>query len=1645
MPQFDPRLFALGAGAITGGYLMSSNNDPLSIGGGAFIGASVGALGNFTVPSLENMLSVKNKELPMPNAATSSLRMTEEKEKILNQANTIISSGNSTFTGAFDPEKPFSTLSGTSFAEFSKTVNNTNNPMELRRIQLALAQQTDSIGVNVRDIKIAPTQMIRSLKIAEDSSEVERASAFKDYARNELGFAGREDALHSYYLNFKSLLNRPGEMELSDGNLKIAGLEPIPLYSTIGKRGNQIRAHVSGNNVFTSSAVNLYGEAKLNNTPTEATARALGLDMADKFNAKALDDMVKGLEGVMPDEAIGMLGNAGLSDEKLNEIIKLVKEKFQSHSSNLSGQYAEKKNLKDLIPTDYDRNLYGSTDITHTLNINNGRLNLDEPIKKISNYSKDGQKSQYQKLRQLIEQGNPVFTRAGVKPENNGLYRNSNYKENILNINTPSNRNAAAGSRGHAVTNDFDNSFEHLVNKLNLKTQYGSSIAVPRLAVDIDKFNKIAPDVLGSSNAIGDGFSLGNLEHFNDISIVENIKINAHANSEGNMLITNPVAKRLLTDKSATLQGLKDEVDSFDFDIADDSTHSSSMREMRDAFYAKPGDVAGYGNDGLPKVLKNTFDSYELIGVDLVSDGERTKTQMLYKGRMNAGAQSIIKMFGVDAKTQVGMIDSMNFGKAATIASMLNSGALSFNDQGKTLLHGTEITTPELKRAFNSPNLGDAFIQHIIKKGGTRLTNEQILDYNQSIMRHSMDVGMISDIKDSGQALHGKIAEDLIANTYTSGINTELHDVLKAHYDINRGSNIAINEDLAQALGKIGTTFSQEKAASSTVLAALMNQRQNFKSMFDNNDIVGVKKQAGILGIRVPKTPTFQNFSPLFDKYGASIVKTYSNPQDILTVLQDARQFSKLVPLFKNVNNQLPNMSYGIGSPDLRLEGVLGSATENKAMSWNSQLQLKYSGLTNEDLNLFGSHNSGKLSDFHAILSMQDVNTRSINGAINDLNGEAVRRAIGESSDTRRAALAAVGVKIDDSYGTYNLNFAGNRAGVKSIPIPLENTSVFASFPNGKTGEVANPKSIGTIGRIIDLDMKYKNARTIQEKKAIEEQLDANITLLTNTISKNHLFSETNSLPKTVMSRESNSSVYSNVAPIGGNIDRLTTALESEGESTSIGAVSSTGAISRLRAAGFDVKDHKDLMKNYVEHINIGGVKAMRLKTSNGNPFFSIMTREPSTGPGSTRMLQYILDNTIDKSSEALHISPKNDLYKLLQLGDYDGDHVPEFFPNYKKNVMPVFNKLSKVNKDLESVKGFAQYLGIKGKSTAVPSILDTFKLHSTKNYDEVLEEYTKTLFNSSEQAGISKRIAPAATKIAAGINNSIAEYGIQDVSRTNAARIMSHYLVENLIKTKHMDAVKFAQSGGVTDIERLSSLRSNFKNNNDVNGDYLKTLHSHLESMVDPAIKGTPHEAIHKQAIEDIIASERLHATSEKINTIEGSGLQGASYDDQLKGLREIATGKNANQTILNTVDSLETPLADRARMGYDILKTSIRRNIQDNKKLLSAGLGGLALTALMTQKAPDFSRSAANANPSRMAMEPARDHGADQEKTNRQYVDGYDLHKATSYILPPQQQKYATGIQANYIGNRNNFNNNIKTSVFGDNTPDTVRVELY
>lgn len=1685
MKKIDIQTYAAGIGAVAGAYSMSSDNDLLAAAAGASIGGLVGLNGKFTLPNYDNMIQ-NNKGIALPNQAMSSLALQNAREEILSRANVILNSSVTNYSGAFDPTKPFSSLSKNNLKELSDIVYKTNDIVEIRRMSNALSQRADSVGLNSNSINMPVTQLSRSTRITENVSEIDREKAFKDHLRTSLGYV--DDAeIHNKYLKFKPLLNKVGTHTLQEGTLQISGMEPIKLFSPLGTEG--VYGHISNNNIYLSNDINPFGVAKLDRMTPKAVADALGIQVTNAFN---LQGMLDSTEGLLPDDYIAMLSHSDkIGEDQLNKIIKNVNESNLKYDASLSGQYVLSRDNTSLQVNDFHKNIQGRTDFGATLNLdinssNQVVLDIENPVRRLSTTSINGTVSEKTRLGRMIAQDSPVNMKEGVKPDYATEFANSRFNRSIINLESPANRNSAAAVRESVYKkvnpSTLDINFNSLVKDLNLNMQYGGALAIPRLSVPMELYNPIAARLLGAHTSIADGFSNANSKITSNIQLQEFRKVEILADAAGDYgIIENNTLKNILQG-NIDLKAVQNTIEKYsnitESDISGykkDFTlkvgDSPLEREIKLAFKNSSDSAAiekfyidrkrratqfdidltfgadqtvGYTPEGLPVRTSKDLESFKLksINMEEMSEG-KPKIVMTLEGTSTLSNSPVSKIFGLDTKTQVTHLENQEFIKSGLVAELVNRGEIIDTGTGYQTIKGMRSYT----------NLENLFSKSV----GTMLKDPLFQDknYYRTLSRTLRDsVGIITDVSDSGQNVFREIKDSIVSGTNTTKMDDRLYDLLMKGYNTD-------NKNLT-SLSKLGVTLTSSKASSSTILESLLSfkeqTRENIKSLktslFTNaygNELNLVKANLSVLGIdtldNVDVTDSKalataintveRRFNVSYATFSNNMVSYFNDPiKKLDTLATNPEEYFKFLPVLQPTKSE--NISLSIGTPSRRLEGVLGSATENKSMSQNAQLQLLYSGLDVEDLSVFGKHNPAKLTDLHSLIQMKNIASESVNEQLSQVPQQAFQRALSVQSDGRREALKNIGVDIKGAYGVYNLSTP--MLGYKSIPIPLETSSIFGSTYIADTNSYRNPMGIRMIRDIIETDTLLANTNNATEQQVLTTKLQGQLEQFDSDVVKAHIFSSTNPLPKSATRLDSRRSMLNNVAPSAGNLDDFLEARKAQGLHQSFAEVSIGGAIERLRSAGFKVKDAQDLMTNYTETVNTGGIEVTRLKTKSANPFFSVINREPATGPGSTRVLEYILNTDFQENDMSLRLSWKDKLYKYLQFGDFDADHVAEFFPDSRNpKTQEVYNKLIPIAEKLTTMTTYGENLGVKGGEKSLTSLLDFLK--GSQDYSGAIQDFFSEAQIGNEQAGLRKQVAPAATRLASALNNSLDLAGLS-FEDAMPARVLSHYTVENLIKSAHSSTEKF-RNKPTTDIEELEYKRTLFKQGRDSNNEYLKSLRGFLDSMLKPNASNQVQQ-MHQEAVDNVIKAETLYASKDILNTMELNQSRNKTGIEVLQDVQDVLAGNNSSASVLNTED-VATPVDARIKRGYNEILQTVKKNAMENKKLLALGGGALLATGLLTQENPALSSSArAEANPSAMMLRPVQD---SIESNNTQITDaiqGLDLNRATDYILPDKRHKNSYVIDGQYQG-KDAYRQAMRTSIFGSNNIDSARIETY
>ena len=1099
-------------------------------------------------------------------------------------------------------------------------------------------------------------------------------------------------------------------------------------------------------------------------------------------------------------------------------------------------------------------------------------------------------------------------------------------------------------------------------------------------------------------------------------------------------------------------------------DLIQHNEEAKGSRSAYHAMYPQAGSRLGNNADLTDVNLKESYRFLEFDGTTKVlsqsADDTREAIQFMYKGYNLAGYEEISKFFGTASKEQVRHLDEETFSRIGFLHMMGKEGKL-------TMKNGAFQIALENQKPFlikQSQLRATDFIGELRKAG---IADESIA-FVQSKLDFFKGVGTISEDGGSGMKAGEKLANTLLKfngkdpEVTEDAVRKLISSSTLGDAVLNRIKAGNLSENQIKGLSNAVISLSSERATADYLLttATSIKTTASYKVSQYTNAIGTADEKAALselntfakdlLGSSWNSRRKFNvnTFTNAIDNKVASLGANFKSADSVLELMTNPNQLNSVLDTFMvERSHRLDSIGDTIiktAAPNRTTKQETGSGKEGKSMSWNSQTQLKMNGFTDDELGFFGKFNVKNVADLKGVMSLRLNDITSVNGNINEGNMNQFLGALGTSISKRREELEKAGIKIDDVVGAYKIQ-TKNKFDFKHVPIMLEDTALFGNYTDAN-GNLRDKNLNTTIAEIIQTDLKLQNKGLLQsEREAYTTKLNDGLEHLANTL-RPSIGGQDNILKK-ALAREGTNSRYSTMVPIGGLVNNKAKTGES------LVAVSSEGLLKRFKQLGFDYKNIDELHSNHLVKVNNKGLYKVMVDKSNDVPLFGIINREPATGPGSARMVEYYLDTSLKSDDRSLHIGRDDRLYKYFQFGDFDLDHTLEYMPDYKsKNYNPeafkeMLNKGQSINKQLtnEDFLKYADFLGVKGSGKdKIKSLFDVYEEHghTFKSTTDWYDKYTEELMLSRQKAGDRKSISPTVTKLSADINDAISRSG-GDSGTAMRARVLSHYFVENLLKSQHIENKKYKETP-VSTAEMLSKYLYEYQTKDKFNQEFS----NYIEQTVIKNIKekeGLSAES-RKLLIEQTDQAVKLIQESIKNNYDQKRGPLTPMHQkappntmkvgEGIDGLIKNTYGSAANVPILNVSEELihegnDLSLAQRGKLGYHKALEFMKHNLSNNKKLLMGAGAAFAGAALLTQSKPDFGDSRAEANPSGMLMAPAK---SAIEDTARETGIHANLNRAVEYIRPYKKDNSYVGIQATPMDSNRNLNEDIDHFIFGD-----------
>lgn len=1140
--------------------------------------------------------------------------------------------------------------------------------------------------------------------------------------------------------------------------------------------------------------------------------------------------------------------------------------------------------------------------------------------------------------------------------------------------------------------------------------------------------------------------------YFDDMS--EKVKMGSKKiDTVGNMTFADEARSKYNRDVSAALlslySGNRDASD-LQFMMATDNFNERRQQAIQSVrlLNGKSGQVVAYNPDGTAVKLPESYSKYMLEGLQIREDSNgRKNLEMLYKGMLNMGENYVGKGFSINAKEQFILADEDVFGSAGALDALFGKGyaekivkddilvGVKMNPKGLAdpSKGARNLTMDEFKRQFN------------VAMNSTLFSDAAKDDMAEASEYFIKNVDMISDTKNTGYGNVKTIRDDLRKGKSSSEeISQTVWDSLLGYKKANKLADKHIGGLVDYALA---TT--NEKASLATLANVVVNNGIKYDKLvhdvrYEGRDINSAVKEFQTL---VPSfKPTANNSDAILEDMlnhmtmvHEDIASRFNTRTGIYETLTNANARNNDIDFFVRSSKFTGNMrktKVNISALNRRAIGETGAGLVDKSLSWNAQLQMLNTGYTHSDLDHFAKFSPGSYNDLTAVLGMAENHDNALNAHFDYSRNAEFKNAFNSLPEDRREMFKRIGVNTGNNVDFYNLSYVPEGS-FKSIPVIYDETRLFDSFHSNKTGTENNKRATGLMYDIIQADMELAATKHADIRRTIQTRLDKLHAQLQGHI--NPSLSGSTSLGKAALTRTGDASMQATVGAINGQFSNFLNGELNANRHGSYVAVSEEGALKRLRLAGMDVDSLDTLRNKHMERI--GNTSLYRLKLADNSNFFGIVNREPATGPMSARLAEYIVDTSIYNgkgAEDSLFMKSEDLLYKYFQFGDYDFDNVTEYFmtdmeKKDKKVRDSILQKGRTAALDYGQLESFASKLGVKNnKEKKMDSLFNVLEknINSIKSEEDWHNAYLDYLSKKSGQAGLRKVVSPSVTMLSASLNNSLMrQHGEDGDKSVKAARVLTHYFVENLLKAQHASSEKAGMS---TVAEDLANARQRVLDKKASQNYYTDMLRTQLEGMLQNHSKDSDDYKLGMEAIDKIVKAEQTYMTDAPINPMEmGKANRDKDFQGKLKNLRDMINGRDQGKTIFNRIADEGADVASLSKEGYDRFRNITKQLFHNNKKVLGAGALGIAGITLAFQNKPSEKRYTATADVGRQTLAP----NTMQEDTARSAVEGQSLGRQTEYLTPHRDAKRAVTIEGQYIDSSNNYRDNSRRSVFGDN----------
>ena len=1113
------------------------------------------------------------------------------------------------------------------------------------------------------------------------------------------------------------------------------------------------------------------------------------------------------------------------------------------------------------------------------------------------------------------------------------------------------------------------------------------------------------------------------------------------------------ISYRKLQESTDDLETTIKNLDSF----IETNNQNKEFRGMAESFFPKANHVVGYNPDGSEVKVKKNFQNVEMAGAFWnnaeTKYGEYLDFGLMFKGTNVVGDANEVKSYGLGTKAQLQMRTADAISKTVMLEDFAKEERLSYDSKKRTINLKVDDNN---SISFSYNDLKNKSFEQIFKERDIEMPEE----WKEKVNRYK-NIAVLAEDESSGTKKHADLLEALKKGEDVSGRSSSkfLGDYIQARATALRGDDKAL-----AGLADFMMATSQDKSAIDYLMNAHLSTIQQSGLKFSQyTKTVGAERDAAeqelrrfsreSLGVELkPGTISADDFGQAVSSRLQSVLQYHTLDgflDNFFDLAKNTNTLDSFADFFINERRHRdPSLGDSLIKPTALgnlIEHELGSGSTGKNASWNSMAQLRMSGFTNEDIGLFGKMSAHNVADYQAVSML----TKHLQNSVNeDLSDNDIKKVLNLTPNKRRTALEEKGHSVKDLVANYSLR-SENELGLKSLPILLEDSRLFGDYTD-KEGFVQQKKLHASIETAIRADMRATNASTETERKAALNTLNEELKYITSSILPS-LGGQDNAIKK-LATLEAPHSIYSVATPVSGGIRRH--AVE-ELNNHHVVAVNSRGLLTRLKEMGQEFNTIEDIKKaGLLKKTGQRGVYEIFLDKEHKLPMFSMLTREPSVGMGSTTSVKYLLDTNLGGDEKNLYSIFDSLVNKNFKFQDFDMDHFIELFPKLDKtnydHLLEVFNKGKEVNKQLDKMVDFASKLGVKGKDRdKLRTYFDIIENPEVKTKEDFINAFNEDVSLSKSKGMDRKIISPTVTKLAFSLNEALMQNEELSFDQMSRARIMSHYLIENLLKSQHISnethkkepipiATQLAEALEGNRIDRFNELFGNYIEDNIIKA--RRADKGGLSIDIEDSIRET-YRNIQKSVSEatitgDITPAHLKAARVDDSTTVED--LKKAIHSS-ITSIDNLASGESSKIGVVSTahrqvVNPENASVVSRAKKSYHKSLETAKHVVANNKKLLAGAAAATIGAALLTQEKPNFGNQTVSANTNGMLLEASRN--AIQETASEQSIMG-GVHRATEYVHSYQKGGSRSisveGHQTGY-GSSGDLQQDVNNFMFGD-----------